>query len=125
MPINYSHYHPKWTLISRLVRYHRAKNQCEWCGAPNGQYIYRLQKGCTAWAIWPEGMQGEALGLDGHKPSRVTLTVAHIDRDRTNNRFSNLAALCNGCHLNHDRAAHAYSRRYGRQTKYQNGRLFE
>ena len=37
MPINYKHYHPKWSLISRLIRLRRANNICEWCGAKNGQ----------------------------------------------------------------------------------------
>lgn len=35
MPINYKEYHPKWSLISRLIRFNRAKGKCEWCGAVN------------------------------------------------------------------------------------------
>jgi len=78
MPIDYSKYHPKWKLISKLIRFKRAQNKCEWCGAENYQ---------------PHPITG----------SRVILTCAHIDRDVTNNRFNNLAALCQRCHLNHDR----------------------
>lgn len=99
MPINYNDYHPKWSLISRLIRFKRAQNQCEWCGAKNGE---------------PHPVTG----------SKVVLTVAHLDRDRTNNRFTNLAALCQRCHLNHDRQSHIYNRKYGRQTKYLTGKLF-
>jgi hypothetical protein len=92
MPINYSEYHPKWRLISKLIRFNRAKNKCEWCGAEN------------------------------HKPhpitkSKVVLTVAHIDRDKTNNRFNNLAALCQKCHLGHDIKQHIDNRKYGRDWK--------
>jgi hypothetical protein len=79
MPIDYSKYHPKWKLISKLIRFKRAQNKCEWCGADNYQ---------------PHPITG----------SRVILTCAHIDRDIKNNRFNNLAALCQRCHLNYDRA---------------------
>lgn len=92
MPIDYSEYHPKWSLISRLIRFHRANNKCEWCGAVNYEPHPVTQ-------------------------SRVVLTVAHIDHDKSNNRFSNLAALCQRCHLNHDRHQHNLSRRYGRDWK--------
>ena len=99
MPINYKNYHPKWKLISRMIRFTRAKNLCEWCSAVNGQ---------------PHPVTG----------TKVVLTVAHIDRNRTNNRFWNLAALCQRCHLNHDRNDHIFNRKYGRETKYLNGKLF-
>lgn len=92
MPINYHEYHPKWRLISRLIRNIRANNKCEWCGAPNWE---------------PHPVTG----------SRVVLTVAHIDHDKTNNRFGNLAALCQRCHLWHDRHQHADNRKYGRNWK--------
>jgi 5-methylcytosine-specific restriction endonuclease McrA len=92
MPINYREYHPKWSLISRLIRFRRAENRCEWCGAENYQ---------------PHPITG----------SKVVLTVAHIDRDKNNNRFSNLAALCQRCHLLHDRWQHAENRKYGRHWK--------
>ncbi|SHF96869.1 hypothetical protein SAMN05444008_11535 [Cnuella takakiae] len=100
MPIDYKNYHPKWSLISRMIRVYRAHNRCEWCGARNGH---------------PHPGTG----------SRVILTVAHIDRNRENNRFWNLAALCQRCHLNHDRAVHIANRKYGSETKYQNGMLFQ
>lgn len=91
MPINYKEYHPKWKLISRLIRFKRAQNKCEWCGIEN-------------YSIKPTG-------------SKVVLTVAHIDHDKTNNRFNNLAALCNGCHLRHDVKQHVANRKYGRNWK--------
>lgn len=69
-------YHPKWSLISRLVRLKRAKNRCEWCGAKN----YKTH---------PSG------------GGKVFLTVAHIDGDRSNNKFINLAASCRSCYVTH------------------------
>lgn len=92
MPIDYKEYHPKWSLIRYLVRFVRAQNRCEWCGARNYE---------------PHPVTG----------SKVVLTVAHIDHDKNNNRFSNLAALCQSCHLNHDRNQHIANRRYGRKYR--------
>jgi 5-methylcytosine-specific restriction endonuclease McrA len=92
MPIDYRQYHPKWSLISRLIRFRRAGNKCEWCGAENYQ---------------PHPVTG----------SRVVLTVAHIDRNKDNNRFDNLAALCQRCHLRHDLPQHVENRKYGRDWK--------
>lgn len=100
MAINYDDYHPKWHLISYLIRVRRAKNRCEWCDAENAQ-------------------------PHPQTTSKVVLTVAHLNRDRRLNRFWNLAALCQRCHLNWDRNAHIYSRRYGRDTRYLNLKLFE
>lgn len=100
MPINYSDYHPKWSLISRLIRFKRAQNKCEWCGAEN----YKSHP------------------VTG---SKVVLTVAHIDHDKTNNRFNNLAALCQRCHLRHDIKQHVQNRKYGRNWKKDQLNLFD
>lgn len=119
MPIDYKEYHPKWSLISRLIRYRRAGNCCENCGVPNGAIICRPHRDKSIWELshlWKLGST--------HKISRVTLTVAHLDHDKTNNHFSNLKALCNRCHLVHDIKHHQWSRKYGRKTKYVNGKLF-
>lgn len=90
MPINYKDYHPSWKAISRFIRFYRASNRCEWCGAENYQ---------------PHPETG----------SRVILTVAHLDQNKGNNSFFNLAALCQRCHLNHDRPHHNRNRKYGRR----------
>jgi hypothetical protein len=119
MPINYAEYHPKWSLISRLIRYHRAGNCCESCHVPNGALIHRPHRDKSKWEIFPHWL------IDSKsKVSRVTLTVAHLDHDKHNNRFTNLKALCNRCHLVHDSKQHQWSRKYGRKTKYLNGKLF-
>lgn len=86
MPINYKLYHPKWKAISRFIRFYRAKNHYEFCGAEN----YK-----------PNPITG----------SKVVLTVAHLDHDITNNSFFNLKALCQRCHLKYDAKQHARSRR--------------
>lgn len=78
MPMNRSLYPPNWNRISRFIRFTRARNRCEWCGA---------------WNHEPHPITG----------SKVILTVAHLDQNPANNDPANLAALCQRCHLNHDR----------------------
>ncbi len=92
MPIDYKQYHPKWKLISKLIRFKRANNRCEICDAENYQ----------------------SHPVTG---SKVVLTVAHMDHDKTNNRFCNLKALCQRCHLKHDLPQHIENRKYGRNWK--------
>lgn len=41
---------------------------------------------------------------------RVILCCAHLDHDPTNNALANLRALCQWCHLNHDRSKHRQTR---------------
>jgi hypothetical protein len=42
--------------------------------------------------------------------TRVVLAAAHLDSDPTNNRLTNLRALCQRCHLLHDRSHHLAQR---------------
>ena len=74
--------YPKdWKLRSYFVRFIRAKNRCEWCGAENGQ---------------PHPITG----------SKVVLTTAHVFDDRPEAaNLLNLAALCQKCHNGHDMKA--------------------
>ena len=98
MSINLKDYHPKWSLIRRLIL-KRADNKCECCRA--------------------EG--GEPHPITSYK---VKLSVAHLDRDRYNNKFWNLAALCQRCHLIYDLCQRIFSFKYGKETQYRNGKLF-
>ena len=42
--------------------------------------------------------------------TRVVLAAAHLDSDPTNNRLRNLLALCQRCHMLHDRPHHLAQR---------------
>lgn len=97
MPIDYKDYHPKWTLIVRLIR-KRSKNRCE--GSPK-------YPDCKAKNYKPHPVTG----------SKVVLTTAHMDHRKENNSFSNLRHLCQRCHLTHDAKQHAQNRKYGRNWK--------
>ena len=76
-----------WPIRSWFVRVIRARNRCEWCGARKGE---------------PHPVTG----------SRVIIGTAHVyDRTPAAASLLNLAALCQRCHLNHDRAEHIQTRR--------------
>lgn len=109
MPVDYSKYPPYWKKLSRHIRFVRAGNRCEWCGVQNGAIGARDNQG--QW--WDESdihvlqsSAGYALFGDFPKTIRIVLTVAHLDHDTQNNRFSNLAALCQRCHLAYDQEHH-------------------
>jgi hypothetical protein len=86
-PENRHRYPKDWALRSRFVRFVRAQNRCEWCGAENGQ---------------PHPVTG----------SRVVLTTAHVYDDRPEAAsLLNLAALCQLCHNRHDAKARRERRR--------------
>lgn len=96
-PENRHLYPPFWRKLSAHIRFVRANNCCEVCGAVNRE---------------PHPVTG----------SKVVLTVAHLDHDPTNNRFSNLKAMCQRCHLTYDAPHHARNAALTRQK--QQGRLF-
>ena len=122
MPIRKQDYHPFWKRISLEIR-EQAGWRCEWCNVPGGKVIQRFQNGswveideiqaCTTCAIEKtEKMKWSRLKF--HKLTKIILTVAHLDRDSTNNNRDNLAALCQKCHLRHDILQHMQNRLYGR-----------
>lgn len=116
-------YHPKWTLIRRLIL-HRANGVCEGCSVRDGTVIKRFKNGSYRQAtgcelIWITALRAghrwkywkslKYLGL-----TRISTAVAHVDRNRANNRFGNLKALCQRCHLLHDLPQHIRNRKFGR-----------
>ena len=76
-----------WALRSRFVRFHRARNRCEWFGIHN--YSLREDTGAV-----------------------VVFTVAHVYHKRLEAcSLRNLAALCQRCHNRHDAQDRAQGRR--------------
>lgn len=120
-----------WTELSQVIRFERAGGQCERCRKPHRQQIIVGPDGL--W--WDEVQQGWRDHRGRRKrampsPNRlaalqpalagfaapslpstyVVLAAAHLDQDPSNNDPRNLAALCQRCHLAHDRAAHRRQR---------------
>ena len=115
MPIDYKKYPSNWKTEIRPVVLLRAKNCCEECGAVN-KSVYIIQdkervfleisKEMSHFYLCPDGMK-RMVGMTGNWTlKKIVLTIAHLDHDITNNDYSNLKALCQKCHLNHDKEHH-------------------
>lgn len=99
-PENRDRYPADWKLRSYFVRFVRARGQCEWCWAVHGQ---------------PHPVTG----------SIVVLTTAHVFDQRPEAcSLLNLAALCQRCHLFHDRDIHKANRQRSREQRAGQERLF-
>jgi len=127
MPIDYKEYHPKWTLIVRLIR-RRERDRCKFCGLQNYEIIIRGKQGLKTfrrlcgtewdwWRGWRRDGYSERQRLRMLGATKIVLTIAHLDGNKDNNRFDNLAALCQRCHLQHDLQHHITNRKYGRNHK--------
>jgi hypothetical protein len=92
-------YGADWKAISQRIRFERAQGRCEWCDAEHGK---------------PHPTTG----------SIVVLTTAHIDQNPANSVDDNLAALCQRCHLRHDRPFHIINRRLTIRRRYALADLF-
>ena len=119
MPIRpqYKWFYPiDWPQLSAVIRFERAKGRCERCTRPHGREIRHLGDG-RWWdedeRTWRNG-RGRALRLARDdiavRTTRVALAAAHLDHDPTNNRPRNLKALCQRCHMLHDREEHRQRR---------------
>ena len=108
-------YYPiDWSQISAMVRFERAAGRCERCSRPHGHTIYHLGDG--RWfdpeaEIWRND-GGEPIEVPPYsdytnlQTTKVVLAAAHLDHNPGNNRPRNLKALCQRCHLLHDRREH-------------------
>lgn len=107
-----------WKQLSAVIRFERAKGKCEGCGRPHGQTVRVLSDG--TWydedrAVWrcDRGRVRRRVIVATEAPIRLTkivLATAHLDHDPTNNDGANLKALCQRCHMLHDRPEHRRQR---------------
>lgn len=125
MSMDKSRYPEDWNEISRRIRYERAGGKCEWCGAPDGQFIRRNRGNPAMWELATETTPADQ---EWYRPVRVMLTVHHKgipkpdgspgDRhDKMDVREENLAALCQRCHLFADLDIHMANARQTRLKK--------
>ena len=123
-----------WHELSRVIRFERARGRCEGCGRPHGKVISHLGDGRWFDAEadqWRDG-QGRVIGWiafsDYHgrlQRTKAVLAAAHVDHDPGNNHPGNLKALCQRCHLLHDREEHHRRRRLTYRRRRAIGDLFE
>lgn len=113
-------YPANWKAIrTRILE--RAGDRCEGCGVRNRATVTRI-RGASQWYSydvehegWYDGRDATGGGYwrmyetpDGDVYEvTIVLTIAHLDHDTTHNDDDNLKALCQRCHLYHDRYLHA------------------
>jgi hypothetical protein len=136
MPIRpqYRWFYPiDWPQLSASIRFGRAMGRCEHCGRPHGRLVFHLGDG--RW--WDDELNAWRSGrgrlLSTRDPSaddpsvmatKVVLATAHLDHNPTNNRQRNLKALCQRCHMMHDRSEHQRRRRLTFRMRKALGDLF-
>jgi hypothetical protein len=87
-PENRSKYPKNWKQISEYIRFNRARNKCEVCGAINYSWVNRFTR--------------ELCLPDEEDAIKIILTVAHLDHNPENCDYNNLKAMCQKCHNNYD-----------------------
>lgn len=134
-PENRFFYPIDWVQLSQVIRFERAKGCCEGCRRPHGQLVCHLGDGRwwdTAAQTWRSGKgrrlklaSPEALSADTPcYTTRVYLACAHLDHDPGNNTPANLKALCQRCHILHDREEHLRQRWLTHRVRKAIGDLF-
>ena len=104
-PENRGRYPQDWPQISAWIKVERAGGRCECMG----------ECGRSAAHLDPEDSRcrnrhGEPRWGGAASQCMVVLTTAHLDHQPENCDPDNLLAMCEGCHLHHDRHHHARSR---------------
>ena len=124
-----------WPQLSAAIRFRRAGGRCEDCGRPHGRLVIHLGDGRwwdTERGAWRDG-EGRVLRRNAPdagallmqvRTTRVVLATAHRDHDPTHNRSRNLAALCQRCHMLHDKDEHLRRRRLTYLARHALGDLF-
>ena len=108
--MDYRNYPHDWKSRIRPATLTRAEHCCEDCGVPNYALGYRDVIG--GFHITEGIERGEMIGE--YKVIKIILTISHQGHDISNNDPSNLKALCQRCHLTHDREYHRKMRRTNR-----------
>lgn len=115
-----------WQTVTRPRILARAGNKCEQCGKPNrrrvwvwkstGSQYWTLMKSRQLWHYCDQaGATGNFQLIGGAqwrtaRRIRVVLTIAHLNHVAGDDRDENLKALCQWCHLNHDKEHHRETR---------------
>lgn len=119
-------YPANWKQISERIRFKRAKNKCEKCGAPNGQTVFRSEDGTTYMLECGATHCSETGNLLGYTRGsempkgrfvKIVLTVAHLNHDPADCADENLAAWCQRCHLRYDHEMHKANSAQTRHSK--------
>lgn len=111
------HYSGSAWLLTRQSILTRAGHKCEWCRKPNRKEVtQRTWHGRMWWrtaSLWRDHTGKRVLfpmnAMYRETVVEVVLTIAHLNQTAGDDRPENLAALCQWCHLKHDRQQHLRS----------------
>ena len=140
MPINYKLYPSNWKSEIRPKVLKRANHRCEFCGVNHHAVGYRSEIGHFTGIGGNLHNDYAGIGIDYdtknvlsyslakefrnmhnedsfEKYIIIILTIAHLDHDISNNCPTNLKALCQKCHLSHDKDHHRKNARQTLKTK--------
>ena len=121
-PENLARYPPDWDNISDVIRFGRAGGRCECFGECDRTHADAL-------GVVDERCQAVHAEVHPTTGSRVWLTTAHLDNTPENSdnpdgvfielplERSNLRAMCQRCHLNHDRHIHVANAAVTREVR--------
>lgn len=107
MPVDYSTYHPDWRDKIRPDILRRDGYKCVTCGRRQREIGYWKSPG--QWVPCDEFMVQWAKD-HGFRVITVYLQIAHLDHDKTNNDYNNLATKCARCHARYDARQRSISR---------------
>jgi hypothetical protein len=111
-PENRGRYPADWKHISHRIRFVRAAGRCECIGeCGRGTHDGRCPN-----------LHGQPAYGTG---STVVLTTAHLNHTPEDCHEDNLRAMCQGCHLHHDRDHHATTAATTRAAALNMDHLFE
>jgi hypothetical protein len=112
-------YGEDWDTVVRPRIMKRAKDCCERCGKPDRREVIVVNgSGIQYWIAvvggrlwrdcWGDYLSKPPVG----KPKKITvvISVAHLNHVSGDDRDENLEALCQYCHLAHDKKKHAQAR---------------
>ena len=124
-PENAGRYPKDWPAIRQRIL-ERAGNACEGspifpdCRIPNGAWRWATGDGNFYWSL----DEDEAFALS-EKPTRIVLTIGHLDHTPENCLDENLRAWCQRCHLAYDHEHHQQNAHATRRGRKAIGDLFE
>jgi 5-methylcytosine-specific restriction endonuclease McrA len=97
--MDYSLYHPDWRDVIRPAILQRDNYSCRVCGIRHKSTVYKLASGAY---MECDDFTAEWAKTAGKRVFKLSLQIAHIDHDKTNNAPDNLISLCPRHHAKMD-----------------------
>ncbi len=106
----------EWLAIRNQVL-RKAGRRCQECQARDRSGFIVFDDADGPIDRWTLDLFGHRHAPHGARLITIYLSIAHLNHDPSDNRKSNLKALCLRCHLDHDRANHWAVKRQARAIR--------